>query len=71
MPRDPIVEEVRAIRDAYAKQFDYDLEAIYRDLKKQEAKSGRQFMSLQPKRIRPAMQKDPATEVVPDLTTPS
>ena len=26
---DPIVEEVRQIRDAYAKQFNYDLDAIY------------------------------------------
>lgn len=38
---DPIVEGVRRIRDAYAKQFDYDLEAIYRDLKAKEQKSGR------------------------------
>ena len=51
MWQDPVVEEVRAIRDAYAKQFDYDLEAIYRDLKEQEAKSGWKVVSLQPKRI--------------------
>ena len=31
--KDPIVEEVRRARDAYAKQFNYDLDAIYRDLK--------------------------------------
>lgn len=48
---DPVVEEVRAIRDAYAKQFGYDLEAIYRDLKEQEAKSGWEAVSLPPKRI--------------------
>jgi len=36
MWRDPIVEEVRAIRDQYAKQFDYDLRAIQRDLKARE-----------------------------------
>jgi hypothetical protein len=36
MSRDPLVEEVRAIREAYAKQFNYDLEAICRDLKEQE-----------------------------------
>jgi len=34
--RDPIVEEVRRARDAYAKQFNYDLDAIYRDLKAKE-----------------------------------
>lgn len=30
---DPIVEEVRRIRDAYAKKFNYDLDAIFRDLR--------------------------------------
>ena len=32
MKWDPIVEEVRKARDAYAKRFDYDLDAICRDL---------------------------------------
>jgi len=35
MSKDPIVDEVRAMRDKYAKQFDYDSGAIYRDLKNQ------------------------------------
>ncbi len=57
MSKDPIVEEVRAIRDTYAKQFDYDTEAICRDLKKQETQMGSKFISLPPKRIEPAKQK--------------
>lgn len=36
MTRDPIVEEVRRIRDEYAARFNYDLNAIYRDLKERE-----------------------------------
>ena len=60
MWQDPVVEEVRAIRDAYAKQFDYNLEAIYRDLKEQEAKSGWKVVSLQPKRIVVADGKNPS-----------
>ena len=36
MSKDEIVEEVRATRDAYAAQFDYDLERIFEDLKKKE-----------------------------------
>lgn len=44
MYKDEIVEEVRRIRDAYARQFDYDLTAIARDLKKQEARSGRTYV---------------------------
>lgn len=38
---DPIVEEVRKARDAYAKRFNYDLDAIFRDLKDKERKSGK------------------------------
>jgi len=32
MMKDPIVEEVHRYREEYAKQFNYDLWAIYRDL---------------------------------------
>ena len=46
---DPIVEAVRQIRDAYAKQFNYDLDAIYRDLKAKERKSGRTVVPCPPK----------------------
>lgn len=54
MSRDSIIEEIRAIREAYAKRFNYDLQAIYRDLKEKERKSGRKVVSLTPKRIAPA-----------------
>ncbi len=36
MLNDEIVDEVRAIRDAHASKFGYDLRAIYADLKKSE-----------------------------------
>ena len=42
---DPIVDEVRRVLDANAARFNYDLRAIYRDLKEQEKRSGRQFVS--------------------------
>jgi hypothetical protein len=42
---DPIVDEVRRARDAYAARFNYDLRAIYRDLKEQELCSGRKVVS--------------------------
>ncbi len=41
---DPIVEEVRRIRDAHAARFGYDLEAIFRDIKEQERKGGHVFV---------------------------
>ena len=37
MWNDEIIDEVRAIRDAHAAKFGYDLQAIYADLKKSEA----------------------------------
>jgi hypothetical protein len=42
---DPIVDEVRRARDAYAARFNYDLRAIFRDLKEQENRSGRKLVS--------------------------
>ena len=36
MWEDPIVEEVRKIREEHAAKFKYDLDAIYRDLKEQD-----------------------------------
>ncbi len=51
MERDPIVEEVRAIRDAFAREHGYDLESIVTALQEERAKSGRQAISLPPKRL--------------------
>jgi hypothetical protein len=51
MWEDPIVEEVRKVRDRHAAQFHYDLEEIYRDLKRQEIQSGKTFVSHPPRRI--------------------
>ena len=43
---DPIVDEVRRIRDAHAAKFNYDLKAIFRDIKEQEKSSGRKYVSF-------------------------
>jgi hypothetical protein len=42
---DPIVDEVRRARDAYAARSNYDLRAICRDLREQEKRSGRKIVS--------------------------
>ena len=42
---DPIVDEVRRIRDAHAARFNYDLDAIFRDIKDREKRSGHKFVS--------------------------
>ena len=49
MIKDPIVEEVRKERESHAVKFNYDIRAIYEDLKKQEKESGREFVTLPPK----------------------
>lgn len=40
MPSDPIVEETRQLRDAYAKRFNHDLTAICKDLRQQRSPHG-------------------------------
>jgi hypothetical protein len=53
LPSDPIVEEVRVVRDAIAKEFDYDIERLGRALQERQAKSGRPVVRLPPRRIPP------------------
>jgi hypothetical protein len=50
---DPIVDEVHRVREAYAARFHHDLDAIFRDIKEQEKKSGRRFVSSTPPRVQP------------------
>jgi hypothetical protein len=55
---DPIVEEVRKARDAYAKRFKYDLDAIYRDLKEKERRSRRVVVPCPAKKAAVASTKE-------------
>jgi hypothetical protein len=48
MTLDPIVAEVCRVREAYAEQFDFEVEALGEDLKNREAKSKRRLVSLPP-----------------------
>ena len=52
MPKDEIIQEVRAIREAYALRFNFDIRAIYRDAKEQEKKGGRKVVFLGPRRTK-------------------
>jgi hypothetical protein len=56
--QDPIVDEVRKVRDAYAKQFNYDLDAIFQDLKAKERRSGRRVVPCPSKREKTLDQQD-------------
>ena len=53
MKDDPIVAEVRAIRDEPARQFGYDLKEISRQLRQQQSISGRKYVRYPPRRIVP------------------
>ena len=50
---DPIVTEVRAARDKHAAQFDYDVDAIFKDIQVRQTTSGRKYVRRPPKRFRP------------------
>uniref|UniRef100_UPI00405625F8 hypothetical protein n=1 Tax=Candidatus Electronema sp. TaxID=2698783 RepID=UPI00405625F8 len=50
MIEDQIVEEVRRIRNEYAKQFNYDLDAVCRDLQQKQERSGRTLVSFAPRK---------------------
>jgi len=45
MPDDPIVEEVRAIREKRAARFNFDVGAIVEDAMKRQGKDGREVVS--------------------------
>ena len=54
---DPVVEEVRRAREAYAGHFEYDLAAIVKDLRAQTEElkeQGWREISMPPKRLKSA-----------------
>jgi hypothetical protein len=48
---DPIVEEIRKLREEHAARFNYDVDAIFDNLKKLEQERGITVVSLEPKRV--------------------
>jgi hypothetical protein len=50
MWRDTVVEETRKAREEYAQKFDYDLGAIFRDLKESEDQNRERVVRLRPRR---------------------
>ena len=51
MLTNPIVDEVRKVREAHAAKFNYDLDAIFRDIKEREKASGNHFVRFPPKQV--------------------
>ena len=50
MLNDPIVEEIRKIRDEHAARFNYDIDAIFEDIKRSEQELGLPLVTLPPNR---------------------
>jgi ABC-type enterochelin transport system substrate-binding protein len=46
MWKDEIVEAIHQIREEYAKSLNDDLDAIFADLRRKEAESGREIVNL-------------------------
>jgi hypothetical protein len=70
---DPIVDEVRRVRDSHAARFNYDLDAIFQDIKEREKKSGLKFVQGVARQLVPNQAIQPtgaAMTVSPDSTSP-
>lgn len=53
LKRDPIIAEIRAVRVEHAAKFDYDVKAIFEDLRARQEASGRKYVSYPARRISP------------------
>ena len=62
---DPIVDEVRGIRDAHAAKFNYDPDAIFHDIKEQEKRSGRKYVSFADDIVAPSQTLQPSGSTIP------
>ena len=51
MRNDPIVDEIRRIRQEHTDKFNGDLNAICEDIRRQERESGREYVTYPPRRI--------------------
>jgi hypothetical protein len=59
------VDEVRRIRDACAELFNYDLDAMFRDVKEQERKSVLKFVGGVARQTGPNQSVEPTGPPVP------
>lgn len=62
MFEDPIVEEVRRIRDKLAARFDYNIEAIVENARKEQEASGHKTVSFPPRKAKARLTEKPIVE---------
>lgn len=51
MWQDPIVAETRALRDEYARQFNYDINDIFKDLMAKQAAHPERVVAFPPRKL--------------------
>lgn len=64
MPQDEIIKEVRAIREAYAERFGFDVRALFVDAKAGEGKGQRRVVALKPRRTEGIEEEAPRTSEI-------
>jgi hypothetical protein len=55
--KDPIIEEIHAVREALAREADYDLERILEAARARQAASGLPAVTLSPRKVEPVVKK--------------
>jgi hypothetical protein len=51
MKLDPVIAEIRAVREAYAEKFAGDIKAMVADIRTRQQQGGRKVISRPPKRL--------------------
>ena len=46
MWQDPVVKETPSLREQYANQFNHDPDAIFKDILKRQARTGKNYVSF-------------------------
>ena len=57
MNRDPIIDEIHRFRREHAEKFNYDMDAIVRDLQSREGSLGNKVVSYPPKPLKTTTEK--------------
>ena len=52
--KDPIIEELHKLREQHARKFNYDLDAIFRDIQERQKKYADRLVRYPPKKLKRA-----------------
>ena len=61
---DPIIAELRTVRDTHAARFNYDVGAIFQDIRAMQEMSAREYVRY------PARRVEEARDAAPEVLTP-